>query len=159
METKAGRQVESVWDYPRPPRIEDDDRLVVIRHASVLLAETRRSRRVLETSHPPVFYVEPEAVNMALLQRNSKRTFCEFKGYAEYWDVTAGDPIRSVAWSYPEPSPGFESITGWLAFYPSKVSCYVGGEEVSPQEGPFYGGWITAEIEGPFKGGPGTRAW
>lgn len=147
---------ESVWDYPRPPRIDRDDRRVLVSHNGHVIAESTRTARVLETSHPPVFYIPPDDVDMEALARNKRTTFCEFKGTATYWDLGG---IDSVAWSYESPSPGYEEIRDWLAFYPSKVDCFVGEEQVLPQEGDFYGGWITSEIEGPFKGGPGTWGW
>lgn len=153
------RATESVWDYPRPPEVHPDHRLVRVRRGSHLIAETRRSMRVLETSHPPVFYIPPDDVDLEALSVNDRRTFCEFKGEATYWDLELEHPVPSVAWSYPNPSPGFEQITDRLAFYPSKVDCYVGNEKVTAQDGDFYGGWITTEIRGPFKGGPGTWGW
>ncbi len=153
------RPLESVWDYPRPPRLEHDDRLILVRQGDITVAESTRSIRVLETSHPPVFYLAPDDIEMGLLSTNGHHTLCEFKGRADYWDLAGETPIRRVAWSYPQPSPGFEPIAGMLAFYPSKVECLVDGERVQPQDSGFYGGWITAEIIGPFKGRPGTRAW
>jgi uncharacterized protein (DUF427 family) len=115
--------------------------------------------RVLETSHPPVFYVPPEDVAMELLSPSGRQTVCEFKGSATYWDLVDERPIRNVAWSYPRPTTGFADIRDWIAFYPSKVECFVGGERVEPQDGGFYGGWITPEITGPFKGAAGTWGW
>ena len=126
------------------------------------IAETNRGYRVLETSHPPVYYFPLEDVHMGKLQKMAgKRTFCEFKGAAEYWKW-AGDPeeTSAIAWSYPDPNPAFSAIKDHLAFYPSRVDeCYVDGERVKAQEGDFYGGWITSDIVGPFKGGPGTWGW
>jgi uncharacterized protein (DUF427 family) len=151
--------VESVWDYPRPPRLKEDSRRIVVRVGDSVLADTTRSMRVLETSHPPVFYLPPSEVEMSLLRSNPHTTFCEFKGRAVYWDVMAKKTIGRAAWSYPTPSPGFEEIKDWIAFYPSRVECTVEGEVVKAQAGGFYGGWITSEITGPFKGEPGTRGW
>lgn len=159
MRRDPARAVESVWDYPRPPRTEEDSRRVVVRSREIVLADTTRSIRVLETSHPPVFYLQPSEVEMTLLRANPHTTFCEFKGRAVHWDVIAGSTISRAAWSYPTPSPGFEEIQDWIAFYPSKAECTVEGEAVKAQAGGFYGGWITAEITGPFKGEPGTRGW
>lgn len=150
---------ESVWDYPRPPRISPDDRRVVVESNGVVLADTTSAVRVLETSHPPVFYIAPEDVAINHLLPSSHTSFCEFKGKAAYWDLDSGRRIPQVAWSYPNPMAGFTAIADWLAFYPSKVDCYVAGERVDSQEGGFYGGWITAEVTGPFKGGPGTLGW
>lgn len=150
---------ESVWDYPRPPRLADDPRLVVVRFRDQVVARTRRSIRVLETSHPPGFYIPPDDVDTSLLTLSSHITHCEFKGKAVYWDLAGGHLIPGVAWSYPEPAPGFGPIANWFSFYPSKVECSVAGELVEAQQGGFYGGWITSEIVGPFKGGPGTAGW
>ena len=153
--------MESVWDYPRPPRVELDPRRVRVTVAGVTVADSARSMRVLETSHPPVFYVPRDDVAADVLRAASGQTFCEFKGNASYWDVVIGDTVRERAgWSYERPSPGFEELTGAIAFYPGRVDeCVVGDERVRAQEGDFYGGWITAEIAGPFKGGPGTSGW
>ncbi|MDP9793874.1 uncharacterized protein (DUF427 family) [Catenuloplanes nepalensis] len=154
--------MESVWDYPRPPRLERTAARVVVRHGGVLVAESVNCRRVLETSHPPVYYVPRADVTDGLLQADpDHRTFCEFKGLATYWDlVTPGSRVARAAWSYEEPSPAYAALIGALAFYPSRVDeCRVGDEPVRAQDGDFYGGWITDGIVGPFKGGPGTLGW
>jgi uncharacterized protein (DUF427 family) len=152
---------ESVWDYPRPPRLEETSRHVVVVHRDVVVAESRRAWRVLETSHPPVYYLPAGDVRTELLEPSSRRTFCEFKGDASYADlVVAGVRVRDAAWHYPEPTPGFEPIAGAYAFYADRVDrCVVDGEVVVPQPGDFYGGWITSEVVGPFKGGRGTSGW
>jgi uncharacterized protein (DUF427 family) len=148
---------ESVWDYPRPPRVEPSSEHVVILLAGRVLADTRRSLRVLETSHPPVYYVPVADIDMARVRKGDGTSWCEFKGTAVYWD---GDGEEAVGWSYPEPSPGFEVLRGHVAFYPARVDeATVDGERVKPQDGSFYGGWITSRVTGPFKGGPGTRGW
>ncbi len=155
------KRKESVWDYPRPPRVEPFPGLIEIVHKGYILAKSNDSFRVLETSHPPVFYIPPENIMMDLLQKTSRTSMCEFKGMAVYFNlVTENDQISSIAWCYENPRSGFESIKDCLAFYPSKVeACYVDGEKVKAQEGDFYGGWITSNLEGPFKGGPGTWGW
>ncbi len=152
---------ESVWDYPRPPRLEPSTKLVRVLFHGEVVAETRRALRVLETSHPPVFYIPPEDIRTRLLERSSRSTFCEFKGRARYHALRVGDRRSpDAAWSYPAPSRAFEPIRDHLAFYPSRVDeCTVDGEVVSSQPGDFYGGWITAEVIGPFKGDPGTWGW
>lgn len=158
---EPGPGQESVWDYPRPPRIEATNRLIRVTFAGQIVAETRRARRVLETSHPPVYYIPPEDVQSPLLERSRRTSFCEWKGNASYHTL-AVDGRRSpdAAWSYPNPTPAFETLRGYLAFYPGRVdSCTVDGESVIVQKGDFYGGWITSEIVGPFKGGPGTGGW
>ncbi|MDI1464026.1 DUF427 domain-containing protein [Catellatospora sp. KI3] len=151
---------ESVWDYPRPPRVEHAPRHIVVTHAGQVVVDSRDAVRVLETSHPPVYYVPPGDVRVPL-RRLDHASFCEFKGAATYWDVTVGDEVvRRAAWSYERPAAGYEQLAGLLAFYPSKFDrCTVDGEPVTAQPGDFYGGWITADLVGPFKGAPGTMGW
>ncbi|MFD9612249.1 DUF427 domain-containing protein [Streptomyces sp. NPDC059083] len=154
------RPTESVWDYPRPPKLVRDDRLVTVTVGSRIVARTSASLRVLETSHPPVFYLPRSDVRAELLRPRSGGTHCEWKGQASYWDVVVdGHVIHRAAWSYEQPLAPYEALRSHLAFYPSSVRCTVDGEAVTAQEGDFYGGWITHEIEGPFKGGPGTWGW
>lgn len=150
---------ESVWDYPRPPRVEADSRRVVVKSGGTVIADSTSAVRILETSHPPAFYIPTEDVDMSLLKLGSRHTFCEFKGTASYYDLIEPKRVHQVGWFYPEPSQGYEEITDMISFYPSKVECYVADEQVVPQEGGFYGGWITSEIVGPFKGAPGTLGW
>jgi len=152
---------ESVWDYPRPPRLEASGKLVEVHFGGLTLASTRRAQRVLETSHPPVYYLPPEDVRLDLLAEVPKRTFCEWKGVARYYDVVVGDRRASAAaWFYPDPTPAFAALRGHIAVYPQAMdACFVDGERVLAQEGDFYGGWITKDIVGPFKGPPGTRGW
>ncbi|MGW0750549.1 DUF427 domain-containing protein [Streptomyces sp. NPDC002587] len=163
MNTGGGRPSESVWDYPRPPRVERDDRHVVVHVGDTLVADSRRCLRVLETSHPPVFYIPRDDTCGDLLTPSRTHTWCEWKGEATYWDFSPPDPQArraAIGWSYENPSPGFAPIARHLAFYPARVtSCSVDGEPVVPQPGDFYGGWITGEIEGPFKGASGTHGW
>jgi uncharacterized protein (DUF427 family) len=152
---------ESVWDYPRPPRLEPSTKLIRVVFNGEVVAETSRAIRVLETSHPPVYYIPLDDVETKLLERSSRSTFCEWKGRARYHTITVGDRRSTdAAWSYPDPTRAFEPIRDHLAFYPSKVDeCTVDGEVVQSQPGDFYGGWITAEVVGPFKGDPGTMGW
>ena len=158
-DTPEPRQ-ESVWDYPRPPAVEDDVRRIVVRSYELLLAESTRALRVLETASAPGFYLPPEDVSGELLKRGAGESFCEWKGAAEYLDLDAPwGELAGVGWSYPNPSKPFSAIAGYIAFYPSKVQCFVDGERVQPQQGGFYGGWVTSEIAGPVKGGPGTHGW
>lgn len=153
-------KTESVWDYPRPPRLESTARRIRIVERGAVLVDTTDALRVLETSHPPVYYVPPSAVRMERLERSAARqSFCEFKGMAEYWHFAGGN-ARDVAWSYPRPTAAFAALGGYLAFYASRVDeCWVDDERVVPQEGDFYGGWITSDLRGPFKGAAGTRGW
>jgi uncharacterized protein (DUF427 family) len=158
VEPQPGQQ--SVWDYPRPPRVEPDVREVVVRVAGVELARTRRARRVLETASPPTFYIPPDDIATEHLQPAPGSSHCEWKGTARYWTVSAPPVVQiAVGWSYDDPLPGFEDIRGHLSFYPGRVECYVGGIRVVAQPGGFYGGWITPEVVGPFKGDPGSSGW
>jgi uncharacterized protein (DUF427 family) len=152
---------ESVWDYPRPPRLEKvSERLRVIFNGQTI-ADTKSGYRVLETSHPPVYYIPPEDIAEPYLQAAAGSSWCEFKGQATYWSLDVqGKRAEKAAWSYPLPSSAFADIAGHLAFYASRVDeCWVDDERVQPQQGDFYGGWITSRIVGPFKGGAGTRGW
>lgn len=152
---------ESVWDYPRPPVVVPCGERVVVTFGGLVVADSVRSVRVLETSHPPVHYLPAEDVRTDLLVPAAGRTQCEWKGVARYWDLKVGARVGArAAWSYPEPLPGFEAIRDAFAFYPERVDeCRVGEEPVSAQPGDFYGGWITSRIRGPFKGAPGTGGW
>lgn len=152
---------ESVWDYPRPPRIEPSGRLIQVELGGVLLAESRRTLRVLETSHPPVYYLPPEDVRMEHLLPSSRRTWCEWKGLASYLHVEVGGVHRpDAAWYYPDPTVPYKDLRNHVAFYPAAMdACLVDGQRVQPQPGDLYGGWITPDIVGPFKGGPGTTGW
>ncbi len=131
---------------------------MVVRAGDHLLARSRRAIRVLETASPPTVYVPPEDVNQARLQPVDGTTFCEWKGTAVY-RALLDDPDTPVAWIYPDPKPAFEAIRGWFSFYPGRVDCFIDGEAVRPQDGPYYGGWVTDAIVGPYKGEPGTGGW
>ncbi|QKJ18712.1 DUF427 domain-containing protein [Microbacterium hominis] len=152
---------ESVWDYPRPPRVERVDRRVRIVLGGAEIVDTGDVVRVLETSHPPVYYLPIADFAPGALTAGDGSSFCEFKGAAGYFDVHGGGQTRSrAAWTYPTPTPGFEVLVGRVAVYAQQMDrCEVDGIEVVPQPGRFYGGWITPEIVGPFKGGPGSMGW
>ena len=156
---KSGQ--ESVWDYPRPPVLVDCHKTIKVIFAGQLIAESSNTKRVLETSHPPTFYIPPEDVRVDLLQPISNTSFCEWKGMARYYDIVVDSKTASAAsWCYPEPTRRFESMRNYLAFYPHMMdACFVGDEKVQSQAGGFYGGWITSDIVGPFKGEPGTMGW
>ena len=150
------RRVENVWDYPRPPAVELCTRRVRVVLGGVVLADSTRALRVLETSHPPAIYVPPEDVR-GLTPSPARVTWCEFKGTARYLDAGG---VRSVGWTYPDPSPGYEVLRDFVSFYPGRVdAAWLDDERVQAQEGEFYGGWVTADLIGPFKGGPGTLGW
>jgi uncharacterized protein (DUF427 family) len=151
---------ESVWSYPRPAIASPSPRRVSVVHRGVTIADSQHCIRTLETSHPPSYYF-PRADVAAVLQPTQRRSFCEWKGNASYFDVViAGERLRDVAWSYPDPSPAFTSLRDHIAFYPAAFEvCLVDGEQVTPQPGGFYGGWITSHVAGPFKGAPGTAFW
>jgi uncharacterized protein (DUF427 family) len=154
---------ESVWDYPRPPRLERVTKRIRIVSGGITLADTVNAHRVLETSHPPTYYLPPTDIRLDLLQSGSGSSVCEWKGAARYQALAANG--LEVAWSYPNPTPAFAPIKDHLAFYAARVvlqdgdGCFVDGERVTPQPGEFYGGWITSDVVGPFKGEAGSWGW
>ncbi len=162
---------ESVWDYPRPPRLEPTNRRIRVVQAGIVIADTTHALRILETSHPPVYYIPQSDVRMQFLKAvEGMRTFCEFKGDATYWNIDVshvnglkdneGPIVEAAAWSYESPRSQYAQLAHHLAFYANRVAeCWVDDERVKPQSGDFYGGWITADIVGPFKGGAGTLGW
>jgi uncharacterized protein (DUF427 family) len=152
---------ESVWDYPRPPRVEESAALIEIELGGTVVARTSRSWRVLETSHPPTYYLPRAAFLPDVLRDAPRTTWCEFKGQATYLDLVHGGRVApGAAWTYLRPSAGFEAIAGAVAVMAAMVDrCTVDGETVTPQPGGFYGGWITSAVVGPFKGAPGTTGW
>lgn len=158
---EPGPGQESVWDYPRPPRLEESSDRVRVIVGEWVIADSTSAKRVLETSHPPVYYIPPMDIDTECLRQSQQQSFCEWKGKASYYDVwLPGKVISNAAWFYAQPTPRFETIEGYLAFYPSKVdACFVGSEQVRAQPGDFYGGWITSQVVGPFKGDLGTMGW
>lgn len=158
---EPGPGQESVWDYPRPPRLEASTKHIQVQLNGVMLADTHQAMRVLETSHPPVYYIPPADIQMNYLQQTQRSTFCEWKGSAGYYTIKVGDRIeQNVAWFYANPTPRFADLKDYVAFYPSRMdNCTIDGEVVQSQAGDFYGGWITEDIVGPFKGGAGTWGW
>lgn len=160
IEPKPGQ--ESVWDYPRPPRLERSPKQIEVIFNQVKIAESSQAYRVLETSHPPVYYLPPGDIQMEYLQPvPSERSFCEWKGLAGYYNLRVDKgQVINAAWYYPHPTAAFKPIQNYVAFYPSKMDrCLVDGEVVIAQPGDFYGGWITSDIVGPFKGEKGSWGW
>ena len=159
VEPKTGQ--ESVWDYPRPPRLEQIGKRIQVFFAGQLIADSQQAYRVLETSHPPVYYIPPQDIHLEYLREAAGGSWCEWKGQAAYYDIAVGDRIaRHGAWYYPHPTPAFGEIKDYVAFYANAMDeCRVDGERVRPQPGGFYGGWITNDVVGPFKGEPGTQGW
>ena len=156
-----GPRQESVWDYPRPPRVEPVAARLHVSFAGITLAETIRGLRVLETSSPPVYYFPPADVRTEFLERMLHTTVCEWKGVATYWNVNVrGRRQEAAGWCYEAPDEGYEQLKGYFAFYAGSVdACYVGSERVVPQAGDYYGGWVTSDLVGPFKGGLGSDRW
>lgn len=153
--------VENVWCYPRPPALQPVPQPLRIVFAGRTIAATARGFRVLETSHPPVYYLPPDAFSDCTLEPEDGASICEWKGAARYWSIRAGERLASrCAWSYPHPTPAFAPLRDHLAVYAGAMeACFVGDEQVTPQPGGFYGGWITRNLSGPFKGGPGSMGW
>ena len=152
---------ESVWDYPRPPRLEACNREIRIVFGGQTIVTTREAQRVLETSHPPVYYIPVDAVRAGAMRPTNRQTFCEWKGIARYYDVVVDDFIaQDAAWGYESPVASFAALRDHVAIYAHLMdACYVDGQQVRPQAGGFYGGWVTSDVVGPFKGEPGTRGW
>ena len=150
---------ESVWDYPRPPALVPDDRLVEVYNAEELVVSSSSTYRVLETAHPPSFYMPPQDVNWELLGSAPGSSVCEWKGAAQYWRLSSNPESGAVGWSYPAPTAAFIRIRDYVCFYPAALACYVAAERVQAQPGKFYGGWVTGEIVGPFKGERGSGHW
>ena len=159
--TEPGPGQESVWDYPRPPRLESVNGRVVVEFNGQVVADSTRAMRVLETSHPPTVYIPPQDVRSEFVKPASGSSHCEWKGRASYADVSVdGEVADKAAWFYEQPTPAFAEIKDYLSFYPGKMGrCTLDGEVVVAQEGDFYGGWATSKIVGPFKGPAGTRGW
>ncbi len=157
----VGPNQESVWDYPRPAIAEPTRRRLEIIHRGLVLVDTRRALRTLETSHPPTYYIPQADIAMEHMVPNARRSICEWKGQAHYWDVVIGDQrIEAAAWHYPNPTASFAAITDHIAFYPEPFDdCKIDGQTITPQPGGFYGGWISQYEAGPFKGIPGSRFW
>lgn len=152
---------ESVWDYPRPPRLEPFTKHIRVMHADVILLDSAVNFRILETSHPPTYYIPMDKLTPVYFEENNFKTYCEFKGTASYLDLKINNTtIRNVGWFYKSPNKTFAAIKNHVSLYASKLEkCYVSDELVQAQEGDFYGGWITNNIKGPFKGGPDTYGW
>lgn len=152
---------ESVWDYPRPPRVDRVVARVRVELEGRTVADTTRALRVCETASPPVYYIPPADIEMAHMEPSVRTSFCEWKGLASYWSVRVGSrEVKDAAWSYPDPDPGFEDIRDYIAFYPRRMdACWVDQDQVTPQPGFYYGGWVTPDLVGPFKGSPGSESW
>ena len=152
---------ESVWDYPRPPKVEASPKRIQIWFNEIMIVDSQQTQRVLETSHPPAYYIPPTDIAMQYLGPISQQSYCEWKGMAHYYRIQVGNKrVEQAAWYYPEPNAYFAVLKDYVAFYPSRMdACLVDGEKVTAQPGDFYGGWITADIVGPFKGASGTWGW
>ncbi|MBR7743348.1 DUF427 domain-containing protein [Phycicoccus sp. BSK3Z-2] len=158
---RPGPGQESVWDYPRPPAVDASRESVEVWLGGQRVAASTRTLRVLETSHPPTYYLPLADVAPGALRPVDGTTFCEWKGEAAYFDLVAGDAVAPrAAWTYPHPTRGFEVLLDHVAVMPGAVErCVVDDEVVQPQAGGFYGGWVTSRVVGPFKGEPGTWGW
>ena len=151
----------SVWDFPRPPALVQWHELVEVEYGGEVVASTTEAWSVLETSHPPTYYLPQDAWRPGSLRPAEGTSYCEWKGVARYLDVVAGERVAArAAWSYPAPVPAFRELADHVAVYPAAVdACRVDGVPVAPQPGGFYGGWVTPRVVGRFKGDPGTLTW
>ena len=152
---------ERVADFPRPPRLERVPQRLRIVLGGDTIADTMAGFRVLETTHPPTYYLPQAAFVPGSLLPSARTSFCEWKGSARYWTLSGGGKtVPDAGWSYPAPTPGFTAMRDHVAVYAGSMdACFVGDERVSPQPGGVYGGWVTSNLEGPVKGGPGTALW
>lgn len=152
---------ESVWDYPRPPRVEPVPERIRVVVGGETIADTTAAVRVLETAGAPVYYLPRSEIRTDLLTDTSDHSFCEWKGLATYLDLKVGDrEVPHAAWAYLTPNAGYEELADRIAFYASAVDeAWVGDERATPQPGRYYGGWVTSRVVGPFKGEPGTEGW
>ena len=159
IKSKAGQ--ESVWDYPRPPRLEPFKGHIRIVFNNEIIYDAHDALRILETSHPPTYYLPMFHFKEGVLKTNPASSFCEFKGKAKYYDINVnGKVVMEAAWYYPNPNPAYEALKDHISVYAHLMdSCFVDDEKVDAQQGNFYGGWITSNIVGPFKGAPGTWGW
>ena len=150
-----------VADFPRPPAIERVTLPVRIVLGGEQIAETEAAWAVLETTHPPTYYVPASAFRPGALEASRRSSFCEWKGLAHYYTVRGGGRTEvDAGWGYAEPSHAYSALRDHVAVYAGRMeSCFVGDEQVRPQPGGFYGGWVTSDLVGPFKGGPGTEFW
>lgn len=157
METQRLR----VADFPRPPAIEREFRPIRIVLGGETIIQTEQAWRILETTHPPTYYLPETAFLPSALAPRARTSFCEWKGHARYFSVTGGGRTEDdAAWGYPDPAPPYQALRGHIAVYAARMdACFVGDEKVVPQPGGFYGGWITPDLIGPFKGAPGTEFW
>lgn len=149
----------SVWDFPRPPRLEAVVQPLLVLHDGITLARTTRGQRVLETAGAPTYYLPPQDVEQTLLAELDSASVCEWKGVATSFALAEDRKRQPVAWCYRETFPEFATIAGWYAFYPNRTRCYVGDEQATAQPGGYYGGWVTRNLTGPIKGGPGSEHW
>lgn len=157
---EPGPGQESIWDYPRPPRVEAVAEPLRVAFAGETIAATTQGLRVLETAGAPCYYFPKSDVHAKFLHHSPGSTVCEWKGLARYHDVVVDDQVAArAAWSYPDPTKPYREIAGHVSFYPRLVECYLGNERATPQPGGFYGGWVTSRVVGPFKGERGTMGW
>lgn len=160
----VGPGEESVWRYPRPPRVEPVAAEVRILLDGRDVARSTSALRVIETSSPPVIYLpEGDFREVDLIERDDW-ALCEWKGVSRFLDLVAGDVrVDKAGWRFPHPfsdlKGGYERLVGHVALFPAKFDCRLDGEKITPQEGGYYGGWIDRRLKGPFKGAEGTEDW
>jgi len=146
----------SVWDFPRPPRIESVDKTLLVRADGQEIACTNEGVRVLETAGAPTYYFPPDAVCADALSYGDEASLCEWKGEAQVIHVGA---VENAGWRYLRMFPEFADLYLWPSFYPGMLECFVDGEPAAAQAGGYYGGWVTRDLCGPIKGEPGSANW
>ncbi|HEY3317008.1 MAG TPA: DUF427 domain-containing protein [Coriobacteriia bacterium] len=157
--TRGGKTLESVWDYPLPPEVEASPAHAQVVLNGFVIADSSATLRVVQTGLAPAYYFPPEDVRSAYLRPNGVHTHCSYRGRASYFDVVVGDrEVKSGAWTYRDPNPGFEQLADRIAYYPGRMDvCLLDGQPVRAEAEDVTGGWISANILGLSRGYP--RVW
>lgn len=151
--TSTNGTMESVLDYPTPPKLERTSRHLKVEFAGEVVAETRNGFRVLQTNHPPVYYFPPDDVRREFLVVSTRKVRCEWLGEALRLSVRVGSRFSEhAALMYPEPDRSYMALCECVAFYAGRMDrCYVNDERVvfAP---PGMAGWITRNLIIPYHG-------
>lgn len=145
---------ESVWAYPRRPRVEPCPSVLRVTHSGRTIARTARGLRVIETGHPPRYFFPLDDVVTDHLVMTGARADTEHLGEARLFDVrVAGRRAPQAAWTHVHPPTACTALRGHVAFFAGRVDgAFVDGERVIPQPGGRFGGWITSDVVGPYEG-------
>ena len=150
-----------MWDYPRPPRLEQDARRVRVVLGGEVIADTDRAYRVLRDQPPADLLPAARGLRRRGARPGRGLELLRVEGPGR---LPRRDRRRAHGGAgglvLPVPLARFAALADHVSLYPGRMdACVVGDERVEAQEGDFYGGWITPEVVGPFKGAPGTWGW